>query len=206
MARYFDVHPDNPQPRAIAQIADILRTGGVVAYPTDTTYALGCRIGNPAGLERIREIRRLDSRHHFTVVCDGFSQVGHYMKVGNAAFRAIRAATPGPYTFILPATREVPRQLMHPKKLTIGVRMPGTPFVHALLADLGEPLMSTTLLLPDAEEPLTQGWDIKERLDHLVDAVVDTGDCGAELTTVVDLSGPEPEVLRRGSGDPTRFE
>jgi tRNA threonylcarbamoyl adenosine modification protein (Sua5/YciO/YrdC/YwlC family) len=206
VARYFDVHPDNPQPRVVKQIADLVRADGVIAYPTDTTYALGCRIGNSSGLERIRDIRRLDARHHFTLVCDSFSQVGHYMKVSNAAFRAIKASTPGPYTFILPATKEVPRQLLHPKKLTVGVRMPGTPFIGALLAELGEPIMSTTLLLPDADEPPTQGWEIKDGLDHLVDAVVDAGDRGTELTTVVDLSGPEPEVLRHGAGDASRFE
>jgi tRNA threonylcarbamoyl adenosine modification protein (Sua5/YciO/YrdC/YwlC family) len=206
VARYFDVHPDNPQPRLIAQAAEMVRDGGLIVYPTDSCYAFGCQLGNKAGIDRIREIRRLDDRHHFTLVCRDFAQLGQFVKVGNSIFRSVKAATPGSYTFILPATREVPRRLWHPKKHTVGVRIPRHTVAQALLAALGEPLLSSTLLLPDMDEPLTQGWEIKERLDHAVDAVVDSGDCGTEPTTVVDLSQDEPEILRRGAGDPSRFE
>ena len=206
MARFVDVHPDNPQPRAIAQIGDVLRSGGVIAYPTDTAYALGCAIGQAEALERIRDIRHLDARHNFTLVCDDFSQMSEFVRISNAAFRAIKASTPGPYTFILPATKEVPRRLQHPKKLTVGVRMPGTALVRALLAELGEPLVSTTLHLPDEAEPMTEGWQIKEALDHLVDIVVEAGETSGLLTTLIDFSGHEPEVLRVGAGDPSRFE
>jgi tRNA threonylcarbamoyl adenosine modification protein (Sua5/YciO/YrdC/YwlC family) len=205
VTRYIDVHPENPQPRAIAQVADILRADGLIAYPTDSGYALGCLSGRARELERIREIRGLDDRHHFTLVCHDVSQASQYAILDNAAFRAVRACTPGPYTFILPATKEVPRRLMHPKKQTVGIRIPGGVLVPALLAALGEPLVSSTLLLPGADESMTQGWEIKERLDELVDAVVDSGVCGEVPTTVVDLSGPEPEVLRVGAGDPSRF-
>ncbi|MEV6647268.1 L-threonylcarbamoyladenylate synthase [Amycolatopsis sp. NPDC051371] len=205
MARYFDVHPENPQRRAVGQIADLVRQDGLIAYPTDSCYALGCRLDNPEGLDRIRVIRRLDRRHHFTLVCQDFAQLGQFVHVDNAAFRAIKAATPGSYTFILPATKEVPRRLMHEKKKTVGVRIPDHVVTQALLAELGEPLVSSTLLLPDVTEPLTQGWEIKEELDHALDAVVDSGDCGVEPTTVVDFSSGEAEVLRRGAGDPDRF-
>jgi tRNA threonylcarbamoyl adenosine modification protein (Sua5/YciO/YrdC/YwlC family) len=206
MARYFDVHPENPQPRIIGQIVDLVRDDGLIAYPTDSCYAFGCQLGNRGGIDRIREIRRLDDRHHFTLVCRDFAQLGQFVHVSNSVFRLVKAATPGSYTFILPATREVPRRLMHPRKRTVGVRVPGHPVVQALLAELGEPLMSSTLLLPGLDEPLTQGWEIKERLDHVLDAVVDAGDCGTVPTTVVDLSQPEPQILRRGAGDPQRFE
>jgi tRNA threonylcarbamoyl adenosine modification protein (Sua5/YciO/YrdC/YwlC family) len=206
MARYFDVHPDNPQPRVIRQIVDVVREGGLIAYPTDSCFAFGCQLGNRDGIDRIREIRRLDDRHHFTLVCRDFAQLGQFVHVSNSVFRLVKAATPGSYTFILPATREVPRRLMHPRKRTVGVRVPRHTVVQAILAELGEPLISSTLLLPGLDEPLTQGWEIKERLDHVLDAVVDAGDCGTEPTTVVDLSGPEPEILRRGAGDPARFE
>jgi len=206
MARYFDVHPDNPQPRSIQQIADIVRDGGLIAYPTDSCFALGCALGNAEGLERIRAIRHLDARHHFTLVCKDFSQLGHFVTVSNAMFRAVKASTPGSYTFILPATKEVPRRLAHPKKHTVGVRIPDHVVTQALLAELGEPLLSSTLLLPGDVEPLTAGWEIKERLDHLVDAVVDSGDCGMDPTTVIDLSGAEPEIARVGAGDPSRFQ
>jgi tRNA threonylcarbamoyl adenosine modification protein (Sua5/YciO/YrdC/YwlC family) len=206
MAKYFDVHPDNPQPRAIAQVADLIRGGGLVAYPTDSCFALGCLPGNKEGLDRIREIRHLDSGHHFTLVCRDFAQLGQFVQVNNALFRSIKAATPGSYTFILPATKEVPRRLLHPKKKTVGVRIPDHPVVQALLTALGEPLLSSTLLLPDEPEPMTQGWEIKERLDHVVDAVIDSGECGTVPTTVIDFSGDEPVILRRGAGDPSRFE
>ncbi|MEU8265209.1 L-threonylcarbamoyladenylate synthase [Micromonospora sp. NPDC048999] len=206
MARYYDLHPDNPQPRTLRQVVDLIRDDGLIAYPTDSCYAFGCRVGNREGLDRIREIRRLDDRHHFTLVCRDFAQLGQFVKVSNSVFRLVKAAIPGSYTFILPATHEVPRRLQEPRKRTVGVRVPRHTVTQALLAELGEPLLSSTLLLPGEEEPLTQGWEIKERLDHLVDAVIDAGDCGLEPTTVVDLSGPEPEILRHGAGDPARFE
>ena len=205
MAKYFDVHPDNPQPRSIGQVVGLIRDGGVVAYPTDSCFALGARMGDKDVLDRLRAIRHLDERHHFTLMCRDFAQLGQFVTINNASFRAVKAATPGPYTFILPATREVPRRLLHPKKRTVGVRIPDHVVAQAILAELGEPLVSTTLLLPGEEEPMTQGWEIKEALDHQLDAVVDSGECGTEPTTVIDLSEGEPEVLRVGAGDPARF-
>ncbi|WP_316519934.1 L-threonylcarbamoyladenylate synthase [Kitasatospora brasiliensis] len=206
MAKYFDVHPESPQPRTIGTVADSLRSGALIAYPTDSCFALGCRLDNRDGLDRIRSIRRLDERHHFTLMCVDFAQLGQFVQLDNNVFRAVKAATPGGYTFILPATKEVPRRLMHPKKKTVGVRIPDHAVTRALLAELGEPLVSSTLILPGEEEPMTQGWEIKERLDHVLDAVVDSGDCGTEPTTVVDFSGGAPEIVRRGAGDPARFE
>ncbi|MCZ7375500.1 L-threonylcarbamoyladenylate synthase [Micromonospora chokoriensis] len=206
MARYYDVHPENPQPRIIGQVADLIRGGGLVAYPTDSCYALGIQLGNQDGLDRIRQIRHLDDRHHFTLICRDFAQLGQFVQISNSVFRLVKASTPGSYTFILPATREVPRRMLHPKKRTVGVRVPRHTVTQALLAELGEPLVSSTLVLPGDDEPMTQGWEIKERLDHQVDAVLDAGDCGMEPTTVIDLSGPEPEILRRGAGDVSRFE
>lgn len=206
MAKYFDVHPRNPQPRAIGQIVDLLERDGLIAYPTDSGFALGCELGNRSGMQRIRAIRNLGDRHHFTLVCQNFAQLGQFVHISNAVFRAIKAATPGRYTFILPATGEVPRRLLHPKKKTVGIRIPDHVTTQALLDALGEPLLSSTLLLPGEEEPMTQGWEIKERLDHQLDAVLDSGDGGVEPTTVVDFSTGEPEVVRRGGGDPSRFE
>ncbi|OZM72289.1 threonylcarbamoyl-AMP synthase [Amycolatopsis antarctica] len=206
MAKYFDVHPDNPQRRTVGQVVDIVRSDGLVAYPTDSCFALGCQLGNRDGIDRIRTIRRLDHRHHFTLMCRDFAQLGQFVVVNNAVFRAIKASTPGSYTFILPATKEVPRRLMHPKKKTVGVRIPDHVVTQALLAELGEPMLSSTLLLPGREEPMTQGWEIKEELDHVVEAVVDSGDCGTEPTTVVDFSQGEAEIVRFGAGDPARFE
>jgi tRNA threonylcarbamoyl adenosine modification protein (Sua5/YciO/YrdC/YwlC family) len=205
MARYFDVYPRDPQPHSIAHVVALLREDALIAYPTDSCYALGCRLDNPTGGERIRKLRSLDKRHHLTLVCADFGQLGQLVQLDNAAYRAIKAATPGPYTFILPATKEVPRRLAHPKKRTVGVRIPDHPVVRALVRELGEPLLSSTLLMPDAEEPMTDGWQIKEKLDHLIDAVVDAGDCGTEPTTVVDWSKGYPEVVRVGAGDPARF-
>ena len=199
------MHPANPQIRSIRQVADIVRGDGLIAYPTDSCFALGCRMGNKEGLDRIREIRHLDDRHHFTLMCRDFAQLGQLVQINNASFRAVKAATPGPYTFILPATREVPRRLLHPKKKTVGVRIPDHLVAQALLAELGEPLLSSTLLLPGHQEPMTAGWEIKETLDHAVDAVLDSGECGIEPTTVIDLSSGEPEVLRVGAGDPAPF-
>ncbi|HZR52165.1 MAG TPA: L-threonylcarbamoyladenylate synthase [Streptosporangiaceae bacterium] len=206
MARYIEIHPASPQRRAIGQVADIVRAGGVIAYPTDSCYALGCQIGSRDAIARIRSIRHLDDRHHLTLVCQDFAQLGQFVYVPNPVFRAIKAATPGSYTFILSATKEVPRMLQHPGKKTVGVRIPRHTVTQALLAELGEPLVSSTLLLPGQEEPLTSGWEIKEQLDHVVDAVVDAGECGIVPTTVVDLSEDEPEILRVGAGDPSRFE
>lgn len=200
MAVYVDVHPVNPQRRAVSRVVGLVQDGGLIAYPTDSCFALGCAVGNRDGLDRIRTIRRLDERHHFTLVCRDFAQLGQFVKVSNPVFRAVKAATPGQYTFILPATKEVPRRLLHPKKKTVGVRIPSHPVAEALLAGLDEPLLSSTLLLPGDEEPMTQGWEIKERLDHQVDAVVDSGECGTEPTTVIDLSGDEPEMVREGAG------
>ena len=206
MARYVDVHPDDPQPRAIGQVVGLVRDGGLIAYPTDSCYALGCALGNREGLERIRTVRKLDERHHFTLMCRDFAQLGQFVQVSNAVFRSVKASTPGRYTFILPGTQEVPKRLLHPKKRTVGVRIPRHVVAQALLAELGEPMLSSTLLLPGQDEPMTQGWEIKELLDHQVDAVIDSGECGVEPTTVIDLSGSEPVVVRLGAGDPSRFE
>lgn len=206
MAKYFDVHPVNPQRRSIRQVVDLVRENGLIAYPTDSCFALGCQLGNREGIERIRSIRSLDSRHHFTLVCQDFAQLGQLVHINNVVFRAIKASTPGSYTFILPGTKEVPRRLLHPKKKTVGVRIPDHVTTQALLAELGEPMLSSTLLLPDQDEPMTRGWEIKERLDNEVDAVLDSGDCGTEPTTVIDFSQGEAEIVRRGAGDPSRFE
>jgi tRNA threonylcarbamoyl adenosine modification protein (Sua5/YciO/YrdC/YwlC family) len=206
MALFFDVHPADPQPRSIAQVVHIMQDGGVVAYPTDSGFALGCRMGNQDGLTRMRQIRGLDEKHHFTLLCKDFAQLGQLVHIDNSVFRAIKAATPGCYTFILPATGEVPRKLLHPKKRTVGVRIPAHRVAQALMAEAGEPIVTTTLLLPDDGEPPTEGWQIKERLDHQVDAVIDSGDAGDEPTTVVDFSSGAPQIVRRGAGDPSPFE
>ncbi|MCX4767620.1 L-threonylcarbamoyladenylate synthase [Streptomyces sp. NBC_01275] len=206
MAKYYDVHPDNPQPRTIAQVAAAIRADALIAYPTDSCYALGSRLGSKDGIDRIRAIRELDDRHHFTLVCQDFAQLGQFVRVDKDVFRAIKASTPGSYTFILPATKEVPRMLQHPKKKTVGVRIPDHVVTQALLTELGEPLLSSTLLLPGEDEPMTQGWEIKDRLDHVVDAVLDSGDCGTEPTTVIDFSEGEAEIVRYGAGDTSRFE
>ncbi|QNP68426.1 threonylcarbamoyl-AMP synthase [Streptomyces roseirectus] len=206
MAKYYDVHPDNPQARTVSQIAQAVRDGALIAYPTDSCYALGCKLGSKDGIERIRSIRKLDDRHHFTLVCQDFAQLGQFVQIDNNVFRAIKASTPGSYTFILPATREVPRMLQHPKKKTVGVRIPDHTVTQALLAELGEPLLSSTLLLPGEEEPMTQGWQIKDELDHVLDGVLDSGECGTEPTTVVDFSEGEATIVRYGAGDASRFE
>jgi tRNA threonylcarbamoyl adenosine modification protein (Sua5/YciO/YrdC/YwlC family) len=206
MARYLDLHPDNPQSRLIDQVVEQLRDDALIAYPTDSGYALGCQLGNRDGRTRILQIRDLDDRHHFTLMCKDFAQLGQMAVVDNAAFRTIKAATPGPYTFILPATREVPRRLMHPKKKTVGVRITDHPVVCALLDRLGEPLLTSTLILPGESEPRTMGWEVKEDLDHVVDVVIEAGETSSEPTTVVDYSGGAPEVLRQGAGDTARFE
>ncbi len=206
MAKYLDVHPKDPQPRLVQQVVAMLRNDALVAYPTDSCYALGAALGSDSAAERIRQIRKLDERHHFTLMCSDFGQLGQLVRLDNSAFRAIKAATPGPYTFILPATKEVPKRLAHPKKKTVGVRIPSHPVALALLAELGEPMLTSTLLLPGEEQPLTEGWLVKEALDHVVEAVIDAGDCGTEPTTVIDFSEGYPEVIRVGAGDPSRFE
>ncbi len=206
MARYFDVHPVNPQARTLGQVAELIRGGALVAYPTDSGYALGCKLGNRDGLERIRAIRQLDERHHFTLVCSEFAQLGQYVQMDNDVFRAVKAATPGPYTFILKATKEAPKVMLHPKKKTVGVRLPQHTTTVELLKTLGEPLMSSTLILPDMADPLTEGWVVDSEVGPLVDALIDSGDCGTEPTTIVDLSGDEAEILRYGAGDPSPFE
>lgn len=206
MARYVDIHPDNPQPRLVTQVVEALNDDALIAYPTDSGYALGCRIGNRDGRDRILRIRGLDDKHHFTLVCKDFAQLGQMVHVENFAFRAIKAATPGPYTFILPAMPEVPRRLLHPKKKTVGVRIPDHTTVQALLEELGEPLLSSTLILPGEEEARTSGWEIKEELDHVVDIVIESGETTSQPTTVVDFSQGAPELVRRGAGDPDRFE
>ncbi|MFD4324486.1 L-threonylcarbamoyladenylate synthase [Nocardioides sp. NPDC058538] len=205
MARFLDVHPDNPQSRLISQVVDALRDDQLIAYPTDSGYALGSRIGNKDGRDRILKIRGLDDRHHFTLICKDFAQLGTMVHVDNSAFRAIKHATPGPYTFILPATPDVPRRLMHPKKKTVGVRIPEHAVVQALLEELGEPLLSSTLILPGETEPEVFGWNVKEALDHQVDIVIEAGETPAEPTTVIDWSDGEPEVIREGAGDVSGF-
>ena len=200
MSQYFELHPVNPQARLLRQAVQILRDGGLLAYPTDSCYALGCQIGDLAALERIRRIRQADKHHHFTLVCADLAQAARYARIDTWAFRLIKAATPGPFTFLLPATREVPRKLQHPQRRTIGIRVPDHVVPRLLLAELGEPIMSSTLLLPGEELPLTDGREIRARLEHEVDAVLDSGNCGLDPTTVVDLVVQPPVVVRQGRG------
>lgn len=206
MARFVDIHPVDPQPRLVAQVADVLRGGGLAALPTDACYTLAARLGDPDAKRRIIDVRHLDDRHHFTLMCADFRQLGQFVQLDNHVFRAVKAATPGRYTFILPATPEVPRRILHPRKKTVGARIPDDPICQALLAEMGEPLLTSTLLLPGDEEPLTFGWEVKERLDHLVDIVVDGDQTGQEPTTVVDFSDGSAHVVRVASGDPAPFE
>lgn len=206
MSQFFQIHPDNPQARLVRQAVDIIRDGGVVVYPTDSAYALGCHIGDKNALDRIRRIRRLDANHNFTLVCRDLSEIATYARVDNAAYRLMKHATPGPYTFVLRATSEVPRRLMHPKRKTVGLRVPDNRVAAALLADLGEPLMSVTLIMPGEEYPLIDPYDIRQVLEHQVDLVIDGGYCGMEPTTVVDMADDTPMVLRVGKGDPEPFE
>ena len=206
MSQFFQIHPDNPQSRLIRQAVTILEQGGVIAYPTDSAYALGCRIGDKKAVERIRQIRRLDDKHNMTLVCRDLSELATYAKVGNTSYRLLKAATPGAYTFILPATNQVPRLVMHPKRRTIGIRVPEHTIVSALLADLDGPLLSTTLQMPGDEFPLTDPYDIRATLEHQLDLVIDGGFCGMEATTVVSLVDDTPEVWREGKGDPNLFQ
>lgn len=206
MAQTLEINANNPEPRLIKQAAKVLLDGGVIVYPTDSTYALGCHIGDKSALERIRRIRQLDARHNFTLVCADLSAIATYAKVPNSAYRLLKAYTPGPYTFILSATAEVPRRLMHPKRKTIGLRVPNSVVAQALIAELGEPIMSTSLILPGDEFPLTEIYDIEDRVGNLVDLIIDSGSCGLEATTVIDLMDGSAQVVRVGKGDPTPFE
>jgi tRNA threonylcarbamoyl adenosine modification protein (Sua5/YciO/YrdC/YwlC family) len=200
MSQYFDLHRQNPQLRLIRRAAEIVRAGGLIAYPTDSCYALGCHIGDAAALERLRRIRGADRNHHFTLVCRDLRDIGHYARVDTWQFRLLKAATPGPFTFLLPATKETPRRLQHPKRRTIGIRVPDHVVTRMLLTELGEPLMSSTLLLPGDELPLTDGPQIRARLEHQLEAILDGGHCGIEPTTVVDLAVSPPVVVREGKG------
>lgn len=200
MSQYFSVHPTHPQLRLLNQAADIVRAGGVIVYPTDSTYALACQIGDKAGLERIRAIRRLDKLHHFTLVCRDLSELSNYARVDNWSYRILKRLTPGPFTFLLQASREVPRRLVHPKRKTIGLRVPADPIAQALLEAVGEPLMSTSLIMPDETTPLSEPEDFRARLEHQVDLIIDGGAGGLTPTTVVDLTDAEPKVVRQGLG------
>lgn len=200
MSEFFSVHPENPQPRSIKAAVEIIRAGGVIAYPTDSCYALGCHIGDKSAMERIRRIRNVDERHHLTLMCRDLSEIGQFAKVDNIQFRLIKANTPGNYTFILRASRDVPRRLLHPRH-TIGVRIPDHVVPLALLAELGEPLLSSTLILPDHGVALNDAEEIRSHLDHQLDAIIDSGPCGLDVTTVIDISGDRPVLLREGKGD-----
>lgn len=200
MGQYLEIHPRNPQLRLIRRAVEIVRAGGVIAYPTDSCYALGCHIGDKAALERLRRIRDADRHHHFTLVCRDLTEVARFARIETRQFRLLKACTPGPYTFLLPATRETPRRLQHERRRTIGIRVPDHPVPQLLLAELGEPLMSSTLLLPGDPLPLTDGEQIRERLGHQLEAILDGGHCGIEPTTVVDLAATPPEIVRRGKG------
>ena len=206
MSQFFQIHPENPQARLIKQAVEIIRNGGVVVYPTDSSYAVGCHIGDKSAVERIRSLRRLDDKHNFTLVCSDLSQLGLFAKVDTSAFRLLKAHTPGPYTFILSATREVPRMLMHPKRRTIGLRVPAHPIALALLEELGEPLMSASLILPGETLPMSDPYEIRQAIEHQVDLIIDGGYGGQEASTVVSLTDGDPQVLRVGAGDPQPFE
>ncbi len=203
MAQFFTIHPDNPQARLIKRAAEIIRAGGIIVYPTDSCYALGCHIGDKEAMERIRAIRGVDARHHFALVCRDLSELANYARVDNSQYRLLKAMTPGSYVFILGATRELPKRLQHPKRRTIGLRIPDHPVVNALLAELCEPILTSTLLLPGEEHPLTDATEIRGRLDHQVDLILDGGSCGIVPSTVVDLTGAAPVVIRVGKGSLT---
>jgi tRNA threonylcarbamoyl adenosine modification protein (Sua5/YciO/YrdC/YwlC family) len=205
MAQFFTIHPGNPNPRLIHQAAAVLRGGGVVVYPTDSCYALGCHLDDKNAVTRIRQIRQLDEQHNLTLMCRDLSEISRYAKVDNVKFRLLKSNTPGSYTFILEATKEVPKRLQHPKRSTIGIRIPEHPVALALLEELGEPLLSTTLILPEEEGPLNDAEHIRELLEKKVELVIDGGAVGAEFTTVIDLTGDVPVLLRRGKGDVAPF-
>jgi tRNA threonylcarbamoyl adenosine modification protein (Sua5/YciO/YrdC/YwlC family) len=200
MGLYLEIHPVNPQERLIRQAVDIIRNGGVIAYPTDSSYALGCHLGDKSAMERLRRIRRVDDKHNLTLVCRDLSEIATYAKISNSDYRLLKSLTPGPYTFILTGTHEVPRRLMHPKRRSIGIRVVDHPIVRALLDELGQPLMSCTLILPGDELPMTEADDIRERLEKELDLIIDGGHCGMQPTTVIDLTGENPVLLRQGKG------
>ena len=206
MSQFFAIHPETPQARLIQQAVSLIQGGGVIVYPTDSAYALGCQLGDKKAMERIRRIRSLQENHNFTLVCRDLSELGTYAHVDNTTYRLLKHATPGPYTFVLEATREVPRRLIQPKRKTIGLRVPDHPIPQALLHALNEPLMSATLIMPGDDYPMTDPYDIRDSLEHEVDLVIDGGFCGLEATSVVDLTGPTPVVLRAGVGDVSDFE
>lgn len=206
MAQFLTIHPDNPQQRLIEQAVEVLKRGGLIVYPTDSAYALGCHIGDKMALDRIRALRQLDKNHNFTLMCRDLSELATYARVNNADFRLIKAHTPGPYTFILNATSEVPRRLMHPKRKTIGMRVPDNGIALALMESLGEPLMSSSLIMPNDTVPLTDPYDIRETLEHQVELIIDGGFCGMEPTSVIDLTGDAPQVTRVGCGPVEAFE
>ena len=205
MARLIEIHPTDPQPRLVAAVVQIIRTGGLIAYPTDSSYAFGCQIGDKNAIDRIRRIRRTDVNHNFTLVCADLSEISLYARIDNWSYRLIKSLTPGPYTFILPATREVPKMLQNPKRRTIGLRVPDHPLAHALLESLGEPIMSSTLTLPGDTLPLTDPVDIEDRIGHQIEAIIEAGAMGVEPTSVLDLSNDSVEVLRAGRGDVSQF-
>jgi tRNA threonylcarbamoyl adenosine modification protein (Sua5/YciO/YrdC/YwlC family) len=206
MAELLEIHPRDPQRRLIREVVSLIEQGGVIAYPTDSSYAFGWAMGNKSAQERIRRLKNLDKHHHFTIVCGDLTQIATYARVDNQAYRLLRALTPGPYTFILQATRQVPNRLQHPKRKTIGIRVPGHPIARALLEESPEPLMSTTLQLPGQELPMNEPWAIRELLDHELAGVIDGGPCALESTTVIDLTGPSPVIARRGVGDVSYLE
>ncbi len=206
MSQFFQIHPDNPQERLIRQAVEIIRKGGVIAYPTDSGYALGCHLGDKKAVERIKRIRQLDQKHNFTLVCGDLSDISTYAKVDNTLYRLLKSHTPGPYTFILHATTEVPRLLLHPKRRSIGVRIPEHAITLALLEHLGEPIMSTTLILPEDEHPQTDPYEIRDHLEHALDLIIDGGACSMDVTSVVDVREMPPEVIRVGKGDVSVFE
>lgn len=205
MAQFFSIHPETPQPRLIKQAVEIIRAGGLVVYPTDSCYALGCKLDDKTAMERIRRIRHLDEKHHFTLACRDLSELGSYARVDNKVFRMLKSTTPGPYTFILMATKEVPRRLWHPKKSTIGLRVPDHPVALALLEELGEPMLSSSLLLPEDEFPMIDAWEIRDRIENSVDLIIEAGFCGSEPSTVVDLSDGSPVLIRQGQGSVVPF-
>ncbi|MET0065637.1 MAG: L-threonylcarbamoyladenylate synthase [Candidatus Thiodiazotropha sp.] len=206
MALFLQIHPDNPQSRLIHQAVEVIRKGGVVIYPTDSSYALGCHIGDKGAMERIRRIRKLDDSHNFTLVCRDLTEISNYAKIDNRDYRMLKNLTPGPFTFIHKATKQVPRRLMHAKRKTIGIRVPDNHIVRALLQELGEPIMSTTLIMPGDEMPLTDPYEMRDLLDHHVDLIIDGGYCGFEATTVVVMTDEVPQVVREGKGDAALFE
>ena len=205
MAKLIEIHPRDPQPRRVNTVVDIIHDGGLIAYPTDSSYAFGCHIGDKKAIDRIHRIRRTDKKHNFTLVCADLSEISVYARVDNWAYRLIRSLTPGPYTFVLPATREVPKRLQNPKRRTIGIRVPDHKLVQVMLEELGEPIMSSTLTLPGDTMPLTDPLDIEERIGHQIEAIIDSGPAGVEPTTVLDLTGDDVEVLRAGRGDVSQF-